>query len=243
VRVDTPRTRRTALRDAGRPIDVRVAVVTWVAAFVAGQLVSTVILAASGAESTDDIPIPTLFAGVAATWIAYLAGCYAASIRSGSGDLVEDYGIRFRSVDVIGAPIGILTQLVLVPLVYIPLRELWPDTFSEDRLSETAEKLADRATGGTVVLLVVMVCIGAPLVEELVYRGLLQRSFAARTSHVVAWLSAATWFTVIHFRPVEYPGLFAFALVTGACLMVTDRLGMSMVTHVAFNVTGLLLAV
>jgi membrane protease YdiL (CAAX protease family) len=120
---------------------------------------------------------------------------------------------------------------------------MWPDTFSKDRLSDTAEKLADRASGGTMVLLVLMVCVGAPLVEEIVYRGLLQRSFAARTSYVVAWLAAATWFTIIHFRPVEYPGLFAFALVTGACLLVTGRLGMSIATHVAFNVTGLLLAI
>ena len=58
----------------------------------------------------------------------------------------------------------------------------------------------------------------------------------------MAWLAAALWFTVIHFRPVEYPGLLAFALVTGACLMVTGRLGMSIATHVAFNVTGLLIA-
>ncbi|MDA2921595.1 CPBP family intramembrane metalloprotease, partial [Desulfobacterota bacterium AH_259_B03_O07] len=87
------------------------------------------------------------------------------------------------------------TQLVLVPLVYVPLRAVWEDTFSKDRLSDTAEKLADRASGGTMVLLVLMVCVGAPLVEEVVYRGLLQRSFAARTSYVVAWLAAATWFT------------------------------------------------
>ena len=52
----------------------------------------------------------------------------------------------------------------------------------------------------------------------------------------------AAWFAIIHFRPVEYPGLFAFALVTGACMMLTDRLGMSWATHIAFNVTGLLLA-
>ena len=45
VRVDVTRTR---LRDAGRPIDVPVAVLTWVAAFVVGQLASLVILAASG---------------------------------------------------------------------------------------------------------------------------------------------------------------------------------------------------
>jgi CAAX protease family protein len=234
---------RTAMRRVGRPIDVRVAVVTWLIAFVLGQLVSTLIIATSGAESSDNVPIPTLFAGVAATWIAYLAGMYVASQRSGSGDVVEDYAIRAKAIDVIGLPIGVLTQLVLVPLVYVPLRALWPSTFSEDRLSETAQKLADRAQGGTMVILVLMVCIGAPLVEELVYRGMLQRSFAARTSHIVAWLVTALWFTLIHFRPVEYPGLFVFALVTGACLMITDRLGMSMATHIAFNVTGLLLAV
>ena len=91
------------------------------------------------------MPIPTLFAAVAATWIAYLAGMWVASQRSGSGDFVEDYAIRFRAVDLVGVPIGVLTQLVLVPLVYLPLRELWPDTFSDDRLSETAEKLVDRA--------------------------------------------------------------------------------------------------
>ena len=42
--------------------------------------------------------------------------------------------------------------------------------------------------------------------------------------------------------PVEYPGLFVFGLVAGACLLVTGRLGMPIATHVAFNVTGLLLA-
>jgi uncharacterized protein len=243
VRVDLPRSRRTALRDVGQAVDVPVAIATWVIAFVFGQLVSTAIIASSGAETVDEVPIPTLFAGVLATWIAYLVGCYVASRRSGSGDPVEDYGIRFRTVDVIGLPIGVLTQLVLVPLVYVPLRAVWPDAFSEDRLSETAEKLADRATGGTMVVLVVMVCVGAPIVEEIVYRGLLQRSFAARTSQVVAWLGAAAWFTIIHFRPVEYPGLFAFALVAGACLVATGRIGMSITTHVAFNVTGLLLAI
>ena len=234
---------RTPMRQAGRTIDVPVAVVTWVAAFLAGQVVSTIVLAASGVESTDEVPIPTLFAAVAATWIAYLAGMWVASRRDGTGDVVEDYAIRFRAVDLLGVPIGALAQLVLVPLLYLPLRGLWPDTFSDDRLSETAEKLVDRASGATMVLLVLMVCVGAPIVEELVYRGLLQRSFAARFDHVLAWIAASAWFAVIHFRPIEYPGLFVFGLVAGACLLVTGRLGMPIATHVAFNVTGLLLAV
>ncbi|MET0578144.1 MAG: type II CAAX endopeptidase family protein [Ilumatobacteraceae bacterium] len=234
---------RTGIRDAGRPVDVPVAIVTWFGGWLVGMLVAGVLYGASGAEDVDDVGIPILFAGVAAGWAAYLVGMWFASRRSGTGDFVEDYHVRFRTVDLVGLPIGVLSQLVLVPLVYVPLTRLWPDTFTDDRLSENAEKLADRASGATMLLLVLMVCVGAPIVEELVYRGLLQGSFAARFNHVAAWLVAAAWFAVIHFRPVEYPGLFAFGLVVGACFLVTRRLGMSMATHVAFNVTGLLLAV
>ena len=233
---------RTPLRDAGRRVDVPVAVATWVIAFVVGAAVAAVISASSGVDDADLVPIPTLFAGVAATWIAYLAGMWVASQRSASGDFVEDYRLRFAPIDLVGVPIGVLTQLVIIPLVYLPLSELWPDTFSEDKLSENAEKLVDRADGGSMVLLVLMVCVFAPVVEELVYRGLLQGSFAARFDHLLALLVAAAWFAVIHFRPVEYPGLFVFGLVAGAGLLVTGRLGLPVLTHVAFNVTGLLLA-
>ena len=92
------------------------------------------------------MPIPTLFAGVAATWIAYLVGMWLASKR-GRAPATPSRTTASASapVDLVGLPIGVLTQLVLVPLVYLPLRELWPDTFSDDRLSENAEKLADRA--------------------------------------------------------------------------------------------------
>jgi membrane protease YdiL (CAAX protease family) len=233
---------RTPLRDAGRRVDVPVAVATWVVAFVLGQAVSSLIIGASGADDLDSVPIPTLFAGVAATWIAYLVGLWVASRRSATGDFVEDYRVRFAPVDLLGVPIGVLTQLVLVPLLYLPLQELWPDTFSDDRLSENAEKLVDRASGASMLLLVLMVCVCAPVVEELVYRGLLQGSLAARFAQLLALVVTAAWFAVVHFRPVEYPGLFLFGLVAGAGLMLTGRLGLPILAHVAFNATGLLLA-
>jgi membrane protease YdiL (CAAX protease family) len=234
---------RTALRDAGRPIDLPTAVLAWVGAFIVSQVTSTAVVGLSGAEDVDDVPIPTLFLALALTWAAYLGALWWASRRSGTGRIVEDYRLRFRLVDLVGAPIGVLTQLVIVPLVYLPLSRIWPGTFSEDELAQNAERLVDRASGGTMVLLVLMVCVGAPIVEELVYRGLLQGSFAARVDGAVAVLISAAWFAVIHFRPVEYPGLFTFGLVAGACVLATGRLGTAIVTHVAFNVTGLLLAV
>ena len=53
----------------------------------------------------------------------------------------------------------------------------------------------------------------------------------------------AAWFAIIHFRPVEYPGLFVFGLVLGTCALRTRRLGMGVLTHMAFNATGLVLVV
>ena len=152
------------------------------------------------------------------------------------------YQARFKPVDILGIPIGVLTQLVIVPLIYLPLEKIWESTFTDDKLSARAKDLVDRASGGSMVLLVLILCVGAPIVEELVYRGLLQGSFAARFNQVPAWLAASAIFALIHFEPVEYPGLFAIGLVLGFCAMSTGRLGMAIACHVGFNVTGLLLA-
>lgn len=233
---------RRSWRTARRPVDLPFAAVAWLVAFFVGQALSVLVLLIAGVDDTETTPIPTLFVAVAATWVAYLAGAWWASQRSGSGSFLADYRLRLAPVDLVGIPLGVLTQLVLVPLVYLPLVELFPDTFSDDRLSETAERLVQRAEGAGVALLILMVCVIAPLVEEIVYRGMLQGALATRLSGVVALAAAAVWFALIHFRPVEYPGLFVFGLIAGAGLLATGRLGLPIVTHVAFNVTGLVLA-
>ena len=235
---------RTPVRTAVGRIDVRVAVLTWFVAWFGGQVLFQLAVAASGSSGgTDELPIGALAAGVAATWCAYLAGLWWASDRAGSRDFRADYALAVRPVDLLGIPLGVLTQLVLVPVVYVPIRALWPDTFTEDRLQENAKDLVDRAGGAMTVVLVLVIVVGAPVVEELVYRGLLQNAFATRIDELLAALAAAAWFALIHFRPIEYPGLFVAGLVFGACLVTTRRLGMSILAHAAFNATGLLTVV
>jgi membrane protease YdiL (CAAX protease family) len=50
----------------------------------------------------------------------------------------------------------------------------------------------------------------------------------------------AVWFAIVHFQPVETPGLFLVGLILGACALRTRRLGMNVFAHMAFNATGLL---
>lgn len=190
----------------------------------------------------ETLSIPVLAASLVLGWITFLVGATLTSRSHGSGDVVADLAISARPIDAIGIPIGIAAQVALVPLVYVPLRAIWPDTFDEQALTETAQDLVDRADGGFLVLLVVLIVLGAPVVEEIVYRGLLQRPLLGRLRAPAALVITAAVFALIHFRPVEYPGLFAAGLVFGLCAWRTGRLGMAIAAHVGFNLTGIVLA-
>jgi membrane protease YdiL (CAAX protease family) len=222
------------------------AVATWGVGFVVGMgLAGQLVLVALGVDG-DDYTIPQIALSIVVSWAVFIAAMAYTSDRYGTGhrlaDFVDHYALKFRPVDLVGVPAGALLQLVVIPLLYVPLRELWPDTFSESELEERARELADKANGATVVLLFLVVAIGAPIVEELVYRGLLQRSMATVTGAAPALLLTSIWFSLIHFTPVEYPGLFVAGLGFGAGLLLTNRIGPSIVTHAAFNTTGLILA-
>jgi membrane protease YdiL (CAAX protease family) len=135
----------------------------------------------------------------------------------------------------------VLSQLVLLRALYWPLQRAWPDTFGNRELERNARELYDRAHGGWIAVLVFVVVVGAPLVEELVYRGLLQGAARRALNDVLAVVVVAAFFALIHFRPVEYPGLFLFGLVLGACALATNRLGMGIVAHMSFNATALIM--
>ncbi len=222
-------------------ISVRDATVLWLGAWFVSQLLAAAVAAASGYDTIAVAGPGWLFAVALAGWIPMVVAVVGAGRRFGTGSLATDFGFSFKVSDLWGIPIGVLTQLVLLRLVYWPLEAIWPGTFTRDRLEERARDLYDHASGGGVILLILVVVVGAPLVEELVYRGLLQGAFTHRLREVLGVVLVAAWFAVVHFQPVETPGLFVIGLVLGAGALVTRRLGLGVVTHMAFNATGLIL--
>ena len=188
------------------------------------------------------VVIPVLAASLVLGWVTFLVGATLTSRSHGSGDVVADLGLAARPLDAVGIPIGIFAQVALVPLVYVPLREVWPATFSEEALTETATDLVDRADGALLPLLILLVVFGAPLVEEIAYRGLLQRPLLNQFPAPLVIVFVAAVFALIHFRPVEYPGLFVAGLVFGVCAWRTGRVGTAVAAHVGFNLTGIVFA-
>jgi membrane protease YdiL (CAAX protease family) len=213
----------------------------WLMGWLVGNLVGSAVISAAGYGSTTDAPVWVTMVSALALWVPLIVGLWALSNRLGRHHFVEDYGFSFRAVDLAGIAIGVLSQLVLVRLVYWPLEKWWPDTFSRSRVERNARDLYHQAHGAWLLGLFAIVVIGAPFVEELVYRGLLQRAAVRRLHDGLAVVGVAAFFALIHFRWVEYPGLFVFGLVLGICAFVTRRLGMGILAHMAFNATGLLL--
>jgi membrane protease YdiL (CAAX protease family) len=213
----------------------------WMMAFLLANITASVVVIATYGTGDDDVLMPMWVVGVSGLtmWATYLYVVSAVSRRYGSGNVVSDYRITFTLRDLWGIPIGIASQFVLVTAVTYPLTKLFPDEFSVEEVEKRARDLADSATGGWVVVLFLVVVVGAPIVEEIVYRGFLQQGLERSVNPKIALVVTAVVFAAIHLQPIEFPGLFAFALVLGVTYQKTQRLGLPIITHMAFNASGL----
>ena len=211
----------------------------WLVAFVVAVLGGALILAATGYTDVDHDEYPLWLDAllVIPLWVPLIVGTIVVTRRLGTGHPTRDLGIQFATFDLLGIPLGIATQLVFVEGLYRLLEAFGVDSSA---LDEPARELADRADHPIwVVVLVLMVVVGAPFVEEIFFRGLLMRSLQARWNDTVALVVSAVFFGLVHLQVLQLPGLILFGLVAGICAQRTGRLGMSIIAHAAFNATAL----
>jgi membrane protease YdiL (CAAX protease family) len=211
----------------------------WVASYLVAVALGGAVISLSGYANADVLPTWVVALSSLTLWLPQLAMLFFVSRRFGSGSWVRDYGWSFSVRDLWGIPLGLASQFILVNVVMLPLRLLFPDRFNVEDVERRARELTELATGWWFLLLALLVVVGAPIVEELVYRGLIQGGLSPRLGVVRAVVFTAVWFTLVHLHPVEFPGLFAFALVLGWCYARTGSLGLAVVTHIAFNAAGL----
>lgn len=208
------------------------------------NIATSLVVVVAGYSDPDAGPTPTWVFALAATamWWVYLVVVRRHVTDLGAPGVAAGVGLRFAPADAWGVPLGVASQLVLVNLVNWPLSRLFPDAFDSDKVSERARELADSATGAWVVVLALIVVMGAPLVEEIVYRGMVQAGLEPQWGPRASLVFTAILFAAVHLVPVEFPGLLTFALVLGWARLRSGRLGLPIVTHMAFNATGLAFA-
>lgn len=173
-------------------------------------------------------------------WVGLAGVPYLASRRKGSGSLAEDFGFRVTRRDLgIGLLAGVFSNLILINAVVLAFRLIGPDV----DVGGQARELTNGAEGWGLAILAPFIGLGAPVVEELFFRGLLQRSIARRLGPAIGVAGSAVAFGFVHLQP-DLSGWSQLALSTalgsfGALLSVlTHRagtLGPAIVAHVVFN--------
>jgi membrane protease YdiL (CAAX protease family) len=211
----------------------------WSLTYLFANVCGSVVISALGYGAVDVAPTWVLALSALTLWGPFIGVLFWTSKHRGSGNVVQDFSLTFQAKDLLGIPLGVASQLLLVVLVTLPFQLLFPSLFNSEAVEKRANDLFDAAHGGWIVLLVVIVVICAPLVEEIVYRGFIQHNLGVAYGARISVLLASFWFAAVHLQLAEFPGLFAFALVLGACFSRTKRLGLSIVTHVSFNATAL----
>jgi membrane protease YdiL (CAAX protease family) len=219
------------------------ALVGWLVAFTSSALIGSMVMLAfgyGGADGTplEDAPMTLLaLAQYPPLWFGMVGVPLFVSRLKGNG-VIEDFKLRVQASDLVGIPIGIATQLVVVPLVSYPV--LWLSGTSVDDLSEPARELADKAQASStigILLFVAVVVIGAPIAEEIFFRGLALRAFAKRWGPAVGLLASSVLFGLTHFQPLQFPALVAAGAIFGWLALRYDRLGPAIFCHLAFNAT------
>ena len=193
--------------------------------FAAGQMFSISVPPPLWLTALMQIPL-WLGLGGAPIWFA---------IKKGKG-VVADLGLRMKLIDApIGLAVGIASQLVLVPLVYLALRPI----LGVKDVSAAARELTDRATDPlSIVLVFLIVGIAAPIAEEIYFRGMAQRIFGRRLGPWAAIFAAAAFFAATHLQPLQFPALLLFGVLLGFMAWRSGRIGPAIWAHVGFNVVA-----
>jgi uncharacterized protein len=169
-------------------------------------------------------------------WVGLGGSALYASRTQGRGSLREDFGLRFAPLDpLMGAPIGVGAQFILGLLVVAVYQASGVSQKTINNLGQPARQVTGLARGWGEVVLVLVVVVGAPVVEELFFRGLLLRALQARVGSVAAVVVSGLLFGLAHFEPLQLPVLAGFGVVLGMVALRTGRLGPGICAHAAFN--------
>jgi uncharacterized protein len=168
-------------------------------------------------------------------WAGLGGTCVVASRRFGTGSVVADLGWRVRRQDLGYGPLAAVACLFVAGFVGA--------AFHGTRFAGSNTDIITSQKGNTagVAIVTLIAAIGAPVFEELFFRGFLRQSFASRFGAGAVWIQAL-FFGLAHYQfglglgNVSVCGATAgIGVVLGYTAYLTRRLGSDTIAHGLFN--------
>jgi len=177
-------------------------------------------------------------ASLAGSWLGLVGFLFYVSRKKGLGSFREDFGFRFQWVDpLLGFGIGLGT-IFLAGIASTIVAEI----FDAEKGSNSEQVFSDTSHAAIVIVTALMASIGAPLVEELFFRGLALRAVERRLGPTLGILGSAAVFGVLHWQPGTLGSTLSlisaisiFGLVFALLTRWQARLGPAIFAHMTIN--------
>ena len=211
--------------------------VAFAVALIGGAIGSSIAIALGAGQKSIGLTV----GGLLGEWLGFIGVPVVLSFTRGTHSLVRDFGLRlagWRDV-ALGLAAGVGTNVVVLALIYPPFLWLLSQIAGHTvKVGNAAKQLGAEGRGIGFVVFALCVAVGAPVAEELFFRGLLQRSLQRWLPGLSGIIVAATLFGLAHVGSTELaalPALIVFGIVLGLLYDRTGRLGPGIVAHMAFN--------
>lgn len=210
-------------------------------------IVEVIISGELDAESLGDtatVPASIIVIGGLAQQAAQFVWPWIVSKWKGLG-MKADWWFEFKWIDLLW---GALTAVAIVPLSFVVSESVsWLVGLEDDAAADNTALLTDNVDSPWFIGILITVIIGAPLTEEVFFRGLCLQAFRRRGGDILAVVGSSLAFMLPHLPTSDFTldgaaVLWATILMIGVVLAVltlkVKRLGPAIVAHVLFNSFG-----
>ena len=206
-----------------------------------GSIIGAAVAASFGRSVVSD-PVSIFGFVFPGQVIGSLGVAWYLSSDRGMGNWVRDFGFRLRARHAWGLLAGVGLQVGALLVTGITITVLGSDSTPDQEVVEIAEA----AKGGALVLAFVATVLLAPLVEELIYRGVLLSRLRRSLSRHQAVLLSGGVFAIVHLADpgtlLLQPALFLIGVALGYAALRSGDLSLPLFVHAGVNLTGFLLS-
>jgi membrane protease YdiL (CAAX protease family) len=156
-----------------------------------------------------------------------------------SGSSIRSMVGRVAHPSAVGWAAGVAVALVgiasiCVPVVFIPLSYVAPDFVQFWFIDRPGPQFLMEGNFYRIanLILLLVLCLLGPFVEELTFRGLLLPAWASRSGRRWALFWSSVCFAVLH---RDLGGAFVFGFVTGLVFLRTNGLALPILIHASYN--------
>lgn len=204
--------------------------------FFSGTIASVFVAAAvvaAGGDPLNPMPFSLIFGAQA---VASFMMAWFLSRSRGSGSLAADTGLIVKGSDWWGVLAGMALQIAIAIMTAPIIVWLWPDGPPSQGVADVAES---SETLLEQLAVIVVVAVFAPIIEEVIFRGMLLSILRRSLNRWPAILISAAVFASIHLLDPNavavIPGLFLLGVALGWVALRRGDLSLAIAMHSGIN--------